>query len=96
MLSNVNTRGDHCEFAPYILNMNGLQHRSSRSFIEAMDQLKYDICSGDILQKYNVAQSYAESLSVRQRQRRRKLKEADYLPERMPNDPRYRGSANPW
>ena len=77
------------------MQVNGLQHRSARSFSEAMDQLKYDICSGDILQKYNVAQSYAESLSARQKQRRRKLKDADYLPERMPNDARYRGFVNP-
>ena len=88
---HVNTRGDDYEFAPHILNMNGIEHRSFRSFTAAMDQLKYDICSGDLLTLYNLVQRHATALSSKQNRRRRKLNEEGYIPERMPNDGRYQG-----
>ena len=86
------------EFVPPILNVpvNNIRHKSFGSFIEAMDQIKHDICTGEILEKYNLVQMYATSLSHRQNQRRRKLRAADCLPEMMPNDSRYRGFLNPW
>ena len=75
-----------------------IHHKSFESFIAAMDQIKHDIQTGDILEKYNLVQMHAPALSSKQNQRRRKLKAHDCLPEMMPNDRRYQGfrHTNSW
>ena len=68
-----------------------IHHKSFGSFIAAMDQIKHDIQTGDIIEKYNLVQLNATNLSSKQTHRRSKLNHWNCLPEMMPNDRRYQG-----